>query len=201
MKKKKMRVRLREHAGKKEPFGRRQNKLAADLQKIAEKRSKITEDLRNIRGGMMSVQQLQQAGMLAHYALLAMILGSLITSAQKSYYEKQLKKLGDQEMDSKEKMEQLKQFEQHSKEISGLKTKAETLGEAEKAKVLPKIGELEAYRDGIAAKLKLAPTEYDAMKTAFDGHFSKLEAAKQSSVSPLAESPTKPEPAREKRVG
>lgn len=188
MRKKQMRLKLRQYAGKPKSASSRKDRYAEQLKGIASRRNKISDELKTLNSGMVNSQQLQQAGMLAHYALLFMILGSMLKETQKKIYLKELEKLGDRETGVQDKIEQLKLFETNSKEIHDLGKKIEKLDDDKRAPLLPKMDELVRIRDEIAGKLKLSPVEYSELLKAFDGHHQKLLEAKSQGIDPISHS-------------
>lgn len=152
--------------------------VAAQLREMAAKRGKLSEKLRDVHQSIMSAQHLQNSGMLAHYALLALLLGNLIKGAHKKYIEKQLEKLGKKEMDFNEKLENLRDLEQNSKAISDLHKKMAPLPDDQKAFLEPELREAEGMRDIIAKKLGLSDEELGALTKTFNGHHEKMESGK-----------------------
>lgn len=189
MKKQKMKLRLKHTGGAKTPLATKKQQLAGQLKDLASKRAKLTDDLRTINNNMMGAQSLQQAGMLAHYALLAVILGNFLKGVQKAYIEKQLESFGNKEMGYNEKLEQFGLFEKNIKDISELSKKIDGLDEEQKPAFAPKMEELSQISDAIAQKLGLNSEEYSALTASFTSHTSKLSANKEISASPFENTP------------
>ena len=185
MRKQKMRLRLRGPKARKTALPNKQEELQNRLKTMAAKRAKLTEELRAIDGKMQGIAQVNQAGMLAHYALFAVILGNLIQDVNKKHIEKQLEKLGDKELDYTGKLEQLKLFEKNSKDISDLSKKIEGMDDEQKQTFTPQLGELTLIRDKIAEKLGLNDDEYKSLTKTFDEHHHSLAANKEIDQSPF----------------
>lgn len=184
MKKQKMRLSLRSLQKPKIINGTKKD-VAAQLRDLAEERGKLTENLRELNQRVTNTQQLQNAGMLAHYALLALLLGSLIKGVHKKYMENQLEKLGKSEMGFTEKMENIIALEQNSKAIMELNKKMGPLEAAQKALLEPELREAESMRDVIAKKLGLSDEELNALTKTFTTHHEKMSESKDTSILPI----------------
>lgn len=180
-----MRLKLRAPKARKPAKSNKQEELNDRLRTMAAKRAKLTEELRSLEGKMQGVAQVSQAGMLAHYALFAVLLGNMIQEVNKKHIEKQLEKLGDKELEYNSKLEQLKLFEKNSKDISDLSKKIDGMDEKQKENFIPQLGELTSMRDKIAEKLGLNDSEYDALTKTFDAHHHSSAANKEMDKSPF----------------
>lgn len=184
-----MRLKLRgaKQNGRKGALPNKQEELHGKLKALAAKRAKLTEELRAIDGKMQGVAQVTQAGMLAHYALFAVILGNIAQGINKRNIEKHLEKLGDKDLDYNGKLEQLKLFEKNTKDISDLSKKIDGLDEDHKLNFIPQLEELTFMRDKIAEKLGLSDSEYEALTKTFGAHHDRLAANREIDKSPFGE--------------
>lgn len=191
-----MRIQLKHHRIKSEKkVGTKEQKLAEELKNLASKKAKLTGQIRDLNRNVVDMQKVQQAGLLAHYALLTMILGSITEGFHRKQIEKELENLGLKEQTLQEKLGHLKIFDKTSKEISDLSKEMEKLDDSKKELFLPKIQELEKARDEIAKMLGLSPEEYSALTQVFDEYNkngSKIaiigdKSKEKESVSPLKE--------------
>lgn len=162
-------------------------KYKAKLEQIAKQRSKINDDIRKIDSNSMGMQQVSQAGLLAHYALLAVIIGNMVGTARKHFLEKHVESLGNKELDIGKKLEQLGDFEKNSKEMVVLGKTIESLPKEEQGEFLQKMEGLVAIRDGIAQKLGLNDLEFESLNKTFMEHHEKITSSqeKETKVNPF----------------
>lgn len=167
-----MRIRLRETMRPKAPPMSPSRQLANRLKSALADRTKKTEDLKSLSGDMMNMQQLQQAGMLAHYAVMMAVFGSMLKAAQKAYIKKQLEKLGT-ERDIQDKLDGLNAINKNSKELAEYAKSIDSLSEDEKALRQPHFESLLDARKAICMeKIGLSELETNAVLNEFDKHYS-----------------------------
>lgn len=167
----KTRLRIREYANnKKASFSsieKKKQELNDHLQSLVKKRSKITEDLRKISTDSTGLGQIAQAGMLAHYAALAVILGSIIKGSGKRYYEKELQKLGTKDMDYETKIANLIAFEKVVLSTEKAFNAYGNCSENEKAAKFDEWKAISDKRDEISKELGLDSSEFIALSDVF----------------------------------
>jgi len=170
-KKQKTRLRIREYANNgKASFSsieKKKRELNDHVQSLAKKRSKLTEDLRKISIDSSGLGQISQAGMLAHYAAIAVILGSIVKASGKKYYEKELQKLGAHDMDYETKLANLGAFEKVVLSAEKGYKVYNNCTEEEKQERYKEWKAMCDQRDYIARELGLDSNEFTALSDVF----------------------------------
>ena len=142
----------------------RREQFVERLKQLASNRKRITDDLQKMTSKSDAARAVKEAGALAQYAVLAMILEKLFDGVRSHILEKQLEKIGKQEMDFEQKMEQIKLFAQNTQDIDGLGKSVENLEGDKKAEIMERISGLKEIRNSIAEKLGLSPEEISAFE-------------------------------------
>lgn len=167
--KQKSRLRLREYSGNGKKSGysaieQRRREFDSKLQELSKKKAKISEELRQISSQPMNLSQISGAGMLAHYAVLAVLLGALVKSTKQRFYEKELEKLGNQNLDYETKLEELTAFNKAIEATEKAFAKYEKSSDSEKETHYDEFRKLSEKRDSIAERLGLSSEEFTAIQ-------------------------------------